>query len=158
MNIKTTINLYAGGQGSGCNPQKGKCGRKGIGRSAKRSDLTSSEKRYLLGVHDSIINDKRRTGGATPYGGASVYQALQNSMWMHTAVNGLINKIESALTTVKYKEPGAMRDIKESLGDAKMYMKKAEATGDQIKKVEFHEAALGSCHDALIVMGIDYDD
>jgi hypothetical protein len=27
MNLQTTISIYAGGPGSGCNPEKGKCGR-----------------------------------------------------------------------------------------------------------------------------------
>lgn len=42
MKLATTLELYAGGVGSGCNPQKGRCGRKSSGAFQRSQRARSS--------------------------------------------------------------------------------------------------------------------
>ncbi|MDE2439173.1 MAG: hypothetical protein KGN01_07340 [Patescibacteria group bacterium] len=45
MNLQTTLELYAGGPGSGCNPAAGKCGR---AERASASYIPVTKEKYQL--------------------------------------------------------------------------------------------------------------
>lgn len=60
MLMTSTIELYAGGTGSGCNPNKGKCGRPATGKTKKLSDRAQR----ALETYVPITAEKRKQSEA----------------------------------------------------------------------------------------------
>jgi hypothetical protein len=125
MNLLDTLEVYAGGPGSGC--QGPNCGRPG-----------HKEWRELMDEHNRIKGHRLRKGD----------QEDRQYRMQRIVLPALADRIESTFGQVFSKSGGAMSDLKNS----RKWLDKAEATyakGEVLKAVMYQEDALVDLHDSL---------
>lgn len=87
MNLVAAISIYAGGPGSGCNPDKGKCGRPSTGRVSNKK-WRENPLEFSDGYHSGFL----RPGGkfwSDPETGLGAHEELARELGHNSVVSAL---------------------------------------------------------------------
>jgi hypothetical protein len=123
MNLQSTISIYGGGTGSGCNPEKGKCGRHSTGQPIYHGTSLEAAKKILQdGIMKSSIGQagipvvyatkNKSTALSFAYGAAEYYGSSKGAT--EAALVVLKPEAEKELPHLKETQMGAFpKGIKE---------------------------------------------